>query len=324
MEFHHVPVLLKATIDMLSPKPGGTYVDCTIGGAGHAVEIVKKIGPEGRLIGIDRDRDALQAANRKLEGYHAQCILIQGNFMRLESLLLQEGITNVDGFLFDLGVSSYQLDHGERGFSYQEDAPLDMRMDRTETRTAADLVNELSQEELAKLIWEYGEERWSHRIAEFIVNARKERPITTTGQLVNIIKAAIPARARRVGPHPAKRTFQALRIAINNELNGLKHALQKAIDFLVPAGRICVISFHSLEDRIVKHTFQEEACPCKCPPHLPVCTCGRQARIKIITRKPIIPQPEEVNQNPRARSAKLRVAEKIAEQYFVLNHEGVE
>ncbi|SHF42111.1 16S rRNA (cytosine(1402)-N(4))-methyltransferase RsmH [Desulforamulus putei] len=311
MEFKHVSVLLKESIEGLKINPRGIYVDCTLGGAGHSIEILRHLGPEGQLIGIDQDPAAIANAAEKLQGFAGQFRVVQRNFSQLKHVLDELAIPAIDGALFDLGVSSYQLDTPERGFSYMHDAELDMRMAPDQPFSARDLVNQLSEEELTDIIRRYGEERWAKRIASFIVAERKRQPITTTGKLVEVIKAAIPANARREGPHPAKRTFQALRIAVNHELDILSQAVQDAVEVLKPGGRICVITFHSLEDRIIKDTFKELANPCTCPPSFPVCACGRQPQIKIITGKPIEPSREEVKNNPRARSAKLRIAEKL-------------
>lgn len=311
MEFIHTTVLLHESVENLLVKPDGVYVDCTVGGAGHSTEIASRLGTKGRLVGIDQDDTALQAAEERLAPYQDRVILIRENFRNLKKALYYRGVEEVDGFLFDLGFSSPQVDDDERGFSYQADAPLDMRMDRRQKLTAQFIVNNWSETEIAQAIREYGEEKWANRIAQFIVNERKRKPMETTGELVDVIKAAIPAAARRSGPHPAKRTFQALRIAVNDELNLLQDALRDAIELLKPGGRICVISFHSLEDRIVKHLFRDLAAECICPPNMPVCTCGVKPIVKVITRKPITPNEEELKSNPRARSASLRVAEKL-------------
>lgn len=312
LEFHHVSVLLEESLKGLQLKSGGIYIDCTLGGAGHSSEIVKAIGPTGVLIGIDQDKNALAAAEKKLSNYSANIKLVHSNFRHIKEIAQELDVVNkVDGILFDLGVSSHQLDEGERGFSYRYDAPLDMRMNIEDNVTAKDLVNQLSQDELNNIIWEYGEERWAKRIAEFIVAERKVKTIETTGELVEIIKKAIPAGARKEGPHPAKRTFQALRIAVNSELDILTQTFKDAVEILNTKGRLCVITFHSLEDRITKQTFQELAKKCICPPSLPICTCIHEKQIKIITGKPILPSDEELEINHRARSAKLRIAEKL-------------
>lgn len=310
MNFHHIPVMLKETIFYLNLRQGGTYVDCTLGGGGHTEKIIEKILPGGRVIGIDQDPNALAAARGILAGYAESIIFVHSNFYRLKDVVAEYGLEQVDGVLFDLGVSSHQLDEGDRGFSYKQDAPLDMRMNPAESLTAERLVNELNEDELTGIIRDYGEERWAKRIARFIVEHRKDKPIHTTGQLVDIIKKAIPAGARRDGPHPAKRTFQALRIAVNDELNRFAQALKDAVGLLKPGGRVCVISFHSLEDRITKEVFRELARSCVCPPELPVCRCDKQKQVEIITGKPVLPGREELAENPRARSAKLRAAQK--------------
>lgn len=311
MDFHHVPVLLHETIEGLNIKPSGVYVDCTLGGGGHAYEIASRMSSQGLLVGIDQDQDAINAAYERLKGLPPDIRIVKSNFSRLEDVLQELKVTQVDGFLADLGVSSFQLDNPQRGFSYQHDAPLDMRMDISAELTAADIVNGYDEEEISRILWEYGEEKWSKRIASFIVDRRKSAPIATTGELVEIIKEAIPARARRTGPHPAKRVFQALRIAVNNEMGVLAKSLDTMVEYLAPQGRICIISFHSLEDRIVKNIFREYAKGCTCPPDFPQCVCGKVPLLKEIARKPIEPSAEERNNNPRARSAKLRIAERV-------------
>lgn len=309
--FHHVSVFATEAVEALQPEPDHIYVDCTLGGAGHSGRILQASSPTGRLIAIDQDLTAIANAQNVLAPYDGRFTIVHSNFRRLEEIVAELGLEGVDGVLFDLGVSSPQLDEGERGFSYQHDAPLDMRMDKTQPFTAHDLVNTYSQNELAKILFEYAEEKWSKRIAEFIVRERAKGPIETTGQLVDIIKAAIPAAARREGPHPAKRTFQAIRIAVNDELNVFAEAIQQAIRVLNPGGRVAIITFHSLEDRIAKLALQEAAKGCICPPQLPICQCSNEPKVKIITRKPIMPSEEELAHNPRARSAKLRIAEKL-------------
>lgn len=311
LDYQHVPVLAQEVIRLLCWRQGGTYVDATVGGGGHARLLLDAAGETAKLIGIDQDPAALEAAGKALQDKAEQVTLVHSNFVNLHGILTEKGIAAVDGILFDLGVSSPQLDMAERGFSYQHDAPLDMRMDPASPITAAHLVATFSEQELAKVIFDYGEERWAKRIASFIVKRRQESPIRTTGDLVDIIKAAVPAGARRQGPHPARRTFQALRIAVNRELEFLEKVLVDAVKLLKPGGRLAVISFHSLEDRIVKETFNRLASGCECPPDLPVCVCGKQAEIEILTKKPIVPTAVEVAQNPRARSAKLRVAKKV-------------
>lgn len=312
MTFKHEPVMLAETIKWLDCRPGGIYVDCTLGCGGHALAILERVQPGGRLIGIDRDPEALRAAKERLAPFGEMVSLVHANFRDLKSIVAPLAPAGADGILFDLGVSSPQLDRPERGFTYQQDAPLDMRMDPGQETTAADLVNNLSVQELARIIWEYGQERWATRIARFIVAARKQKPLKTTGELVEVIKTAIPARARRTGPHPARRAFQALRIAVNDELNALREGLRAAVEVLRAGGRLCVISFHSLEDRIVKETFRELARGCTCPPEVPVCVCGRKPLLEVLTRRPITPRNAELAKNPRARSAKLRVARKLA------------
>lgn len=311
MDFHHVSVLLNEAVNSLNPRQGGTYIDCTLGGGGHTLEIVKRVLPDGRVIGIDQDTNALKAAGERLAAYKENVIFVHSNFYRLKEIISELGIDKVDGIVFDLGVSSHQLDEGSRGFSYMHDAPLDMRMNPGDPLTAEQLVNEYPEDELYRIIWEYGEERWAKRIVQFIVEHRRAKRIHTTGELVDIIKKAIPAGARKEGPHPAKRTFQALRIAVNDELNRFAKALRDAVDILNPRGRVSVISFHSLEDRIAKEVFRELAKSCVCPPELPVCSCTKEKQVKIITGKPILPSEQELEINPRARSAKLRVAEKV-------------
>ncbi|NPV52915.1 MAG: 16S rRNA (cytosine(1402)-N(4))-methyltransferase RsmH [Firmicutes bacterium] len=315
-ESYHSPVLLDEVIQMLACRPGGTYVDCTVGGGGHAKRILAETAPDGFLIGIDRDPDAIARARVVLAPFAGRVELICDNFKNIAKIVNSIGRAGIHGVLFDLGVSSHQLDAAERGFSYMVNAPLDMRMgaggpDSTGPPTAADLVNELPVEELARIIREYAEERWASRIARFIGEERARRPIRTTGELVDVIKRAIPASARRAGPHPAKRTFQALRIAVNDELSAFERALEDAIDLLEPCGRVCVISFHSLEDRIAKRVFHRHARGCTCPPGSPVCSCGGRATLRIITRKPVTPLEREIHENPRSRSAKLRAAEKF-------------
>jgi 16S rRNA (cytosine1402-N4)-methyltransferase len=310
MEFKHISVLLNEVIEGLNIKENGIYVDCTLGGAGHSGEIIKRLNSDGRLIGIDQDKDALKAAGEKLKEYE-NTIYVHNNFTNVEEILNELNIEGVDGILMDLGVSSYQLDEGERGFSYMKDAPLDMRMNRDSEFSAYDVVNGYSEEQLSKVIRDFGEEKFARRIAKFVVDRRSTNPITTTLQLVDIIKAAIPAKARREGPHPAKRTFQAIRIEVNKELDILDKAIEGAVNKLKSGGRVAVITFHSLEDRIIKNKFKDLENPCKCPKEFPICICGKQPKVKIITRKPIEPSEEEVNENPRSRSAKLRIAERI-------------
>ncbi|MBL4937957.1 16S rRNA (cytosine(1402)-N(4))-methyltransferase RsmH [Clostridium sp. YIM B02515] len=309
MEFKHISVLLDEVLEGLDIKQNGIYVDCTLGGAGHSKEILKRLNSEGRLIGIDQDSDALKAASEKLKDFN-NVTYVHSNFTNITSILDELNVEAVDGILMDLGVSSYQLDTDERGFSYMKDASLDMRMNREEELSAYDIVNGYSEEDLYRIIREYGEEKFAKRIAQFITDRRKNNSINTTLELVDIIKAAIPAKARREGPHPAKRTFQAIRIEVNKELEILDKAIEGAVRKLKKGGRLNIITFHSLEDRIVKNKFKELENPCTCPKEFPICICGKESEIKIITRKPIEPSSEEVTNNPRSRSAKLRIAER--------------
>ncbi len=311
MEFNHIPVLLKETIDGLDIKENGIYVDCTLGGGGHSLEILKKLGPEGRLVAIDQDEDALIEAQRKLSDYKDQVYFVKSNYAYLESILDSLNIDKVDGVLMDIGVSSYQLDEKDRGFSYHQDAILDMRMDKSQELTARYVVNNYSKEELENIFWNYGEEKWGKRIAEFIVAERAEKEIVSTLELVEIIKKAIPKKIRMEGKHPAKRVFQALRIEVNKELDVLESTLGIAVDRLKVGGRLAVITFHSIEDRIVKIKFLEMAKGCTCPPEFPICVCNKKEEIKIITRKPITASKEELENNRRAKSAKLRICHKI-------------
>lgn len=310
MEFKHVSVLLNECLEGLNIREDKIYVDCTLGGAGHSSQILKRLSNEGLLIGIDQDNDALTAAKERLKEF-SNVKYVHNNFYNIDSILEELNIPKVDGILMDLGVSSYQLDEGERGFSYMKDAPLDMRMNRENDFSAYDVVNNYSVEELYKVIKDYGEEKFAKRIAQFIVDRRVEKPIETTFELVDIIKAAIPAKARREGPHPAKRTFQAIRIEVNGELRILNKAIEDGVNRLNKGGRMAIITFHSLEDRIVKLKFRELADPCTCPKDFPVCICGKTPQVKVITRKAIEPSKQEVEENPRSRSAKLRIVEKI-------------
>lgn len=310
MELSHKPVLLEECLEALAIRPEGTYVDGTLGRAGHSLEIVKRL-TTGRLIGIDQDAAAIEAAQVRLTDYMDKVTLVRSNFSHLGEILQELQVDGVDGMLFDLGVSSPQLDDPARGFSYMHDAPLDMRMDERAPLSARDVVNDWPQEELRRILYEYGEERYAPAIARAICRRREERPIETTFELVDIIKSAMPAAALREKQHPAKRSFQAIRIAVNGELDVLPPMLEAAADGLRPGGRLAVISFHSLEDRIVKKTMQELSRGCICPPEFPVCVCGRKPKVKLITRKPIVSQEAELEDNPRARSAKLRVAERI-------------
>jgi 16S rRNA (cytosine1402-N4)-methyltransferase len=309
-EFHHLSVLPDEVIRFLEPENGKTYLDGTLGGGGHSSLILEK-APGALLIGIDRDQTALAAAGARLAAYSDHVRLVHGDFAGVAGHLSALGITGLDGFILDLGVSSHQLDTRERGFSFQQDAPLDMRMDVSSGETAAELVNELPEAELERIIGEYGEERWAKRIASFIVRERAEMPITTTFRLVDIIKGAVPKAKWDERIHPATRTFQALRIAVNTELDSLEQGMRTALDLLKPGGRGVIISFHSLEDRIVKHIFREYAEGCTCPRQLPVCVCGKQPRVKILTGRPVTATQEETENNPRARSAKLRAVEKL-------------
>ncbi|MBU3190553.1 16S rRNA (cytosine(1402)-N(4))-methyltransferase RsmH [Clostridium bowmanii] len=310
MEFKHLPVLLEECLDALDIKEDGIYVDCTLGGAGHSLEILKRLSPKGRLIGIDQDEDALKAAREKIKEYN-NVTYVHDNFHNIDAILEKLEIDKVDGILMDLGVSSYQLDTTERGFSYMRDAKLDMRMDRTQSLSAFEVVNSYSEQELGDILRNYGEEKFSKRIANFIVDRRAEKSIDTTLQLVNVIDAAIPAKYKRDGGHPAKRTFQGIRIEVNGELRILNSAIENGIHRLKSGGRMAVITFHSLEDRIVKNAFKELQDPCKCPKELPMCVCGKTPIVKLISRKPIRATEEELEINVRSRSAKLRVAEKI-------------
>lgn len=311
MKYHHVPILLTESIDILNPKPGGVYVDATLGGGGHFENILKHAEYKGTFIGIDQDEDAILAAKANFSKLNCDIRLVHDNFCNLKKILRENKIDAIDGIIFDLGVSSHQLDEDTRGFSYNKDAPLDMRMNQEQELSAEDVVNNLPQEELKRIIAEYGEEPWASRIADFISEARQRKRITTTGELVEIIKNAIPARARRKGGHPARKTFQALRIYVNKELDILESSIKDAVEVLRPGGRICVITFHSLEDRIIKDTFKLLSTDCICPKDLPICVCNHKKLIKVLTRKPIYPSEEEIKSNPRARSAKLRAAERL-------------
>lgn len=310
MEFQHKPVMLNEVIDSLKIRPEGTYVDGTLGGAGHSSQIARRLSGEGRLFGFDQDAAAIEAATRRLEPYKDRVSIIRSNYSEMRERLSELGVRSADGILLDLGVSSYQLDDAQRGFSYRADAPLDMRMDQRQKLSAREVVNGYSIEELTRVIREYGEERFARNIAKHITAEREKKPIETTGELISIIKAAIPAKAREGSGHPAKRTFQAIRIEVNRELDVLSDSLDGMIDLLADGGRICVITFHSLEDRIVKEAFRRNENPCTCPPEFPVCVCGKKSKGHVITRKPIIPSEEETEENPRSKSAKLRVFER--------------
>ena len=312
MEFAHQSVLLNECIDALAIKPDGIYLDGTLGGAGHSLQICRNL-TTGRLIGVDRDLVALEAAKKRLYRHAKKVTLVHDNFENVGAILTALGLDRIDGMLFDLGVSSPQLDDAERGFSYQQDAPLDMRMNPDRPFSAYDVVNGYDEDELDRVIFTYGEERWARRIAQFIVKEREAKPIETTGELVDIIKKAVPKGARKDGPHPAKRTFQAIRIEVNGELEVLQRAIDDVAARLAVGGRLCIITFHSLEDRIVKEAFRKQENPCICPPQFPVCVCGKKPLGRVITRKPILPSKEELEENPRSRSAKLRVLEGVSQ-----------
>ena len=307
MAFEHKSVLLYETVDSLNIRPDGIYVDGTLGGGGHAYEVCRRLGEHGRLIGIDQDADAIAAATKRLEPFADKVTVVRSNYENIASVLHELGIEKVDGIYLDLGVSSYQLDTASRGFTYREDAPLDMRMDQRNTQTAADIVNTYSEMELYRIIRDYGEDRFAKNIAKHIVRQRQEKPYETTGELIETIKAAIPAKIRATGGHPAKRTFQAIRIELNHELDVLNCSIDTMIDLLNPGGRLSIITFHSLEDRIVKKRFRDNENPCICPPEFPVCMCGRKSKGTVITRKPIVPGEEELEYNKRSKSSKLRV-----------------
>ena len=310
MAFEHKSVLLYETVDSLNIRPDGIYVDGTLGGGGHAYEVCRRLGEHGRLIGIDQDADAIAAATKRLEPFADKVTVVRSNYENIASVLHELGIEKVDGIYLDLGVSSYQLDTASRGFTYREDAPLDMRMDQRNTQTAADIVNTYSEMELYRIIRDYGEDRFAKNIAKHIVRQRQEKPYETTGELIETIKAAIPAKIRATGGHPAKRTFQAIRIELNHELEVLQDNLDTMIDLLNPGGRICIITFHSLEDRIVKTNFKRNENPCTCPSDFPVCVCGKKSKGRVITRKPVLPGERELAENSRSKSAKLRVFER--------------
>lgn len=311
MEFQHKSVLLQECIDALNIRPDGIYLDGTLGGAGHSSQIARRLTEGGRLIGVDRDRTALAAAKERLAPYDDRVTLVHSNFAEIDAILDSLGIPAVDGMLFDLGVSSPQLDDASRGFSYMADAPLDMRMDKDDALTAGAVVNTWPQGELRRILYDYGEERYAPQIAAAICRAREKAPVETTLELVDIIRSAMPAQALREKQHPAKRSFQAIRIAVNDELGAVSRMMQAAVGRLNPGGRLAVITFHSLEDRIVKSEMQQAARGCTCPPEFPVCVCGKKPLVKLVTRKPIVSGPAELEENPRARSAKLRVAEKL-------------
>lgn len=310
MEFKHKSVLLQETIDNLNIKPDGVYVDGTLGGGGHSYEIARRLSEKGRLIGIDQDADAICAAGERLKSFADRVTIVRNNYCNLDVVLKELGVKTVDGIILDLGVSSYQLDTAERGFTYKTDAPLDMRMDQRQQVTAKDIINEYSEMELYRIIRDYGEDKFAKNIAKHIVAARKEKAIETTFELNEIIKAAIPMKFRAVGGHPAKKTFQAIRIELNHELDVLNNSIDMMIGHLNDKGRFCIITFHSLEDRIVKVRFKNNENPCTCPPDFPVCVCGNTSKGKVITRKPILPSEEELKENKRSKSSKLRVFER--------------
>ena len=309
MEFKHKSVLLEETIDGLRVKPTGIYVDGTLGGAGHAIEVCRRLSAKGRFIGIDQDQDAIIAANKRLADF-GQATIVRSNYCYMVQELANLGIHQVDGIVLDLGVSSYQLDNEERGFTYRYDAPLDMRMDQRQEKTAGDIVNGYDEMELYRIIRDYGEDKFAKNIAKHIVAARQQEPIRTTGELTEIIRRAIPMKMQAKSGHPAKRTFQAIRIELNRELDVLRESLDGMIDILGDGGRICIITFHSLEDRIVKTIFRKNENPCICPPEFPVCVCGNKPKGRVITRKPILPSEQEMEENPRSKSAKLRIFER--------------
>lgn len=311
MEFKHIPVLFHEIMDIMAPQPGEVFVDCTLGGGGHSGGFLERISPDGRLIGIDQDTNALAAAQQNLSSYEGRVVFVHSNYQNLDAILNEYAPEGVDGILFDIGVSSHQLDEKDRGFSYMQDAPLDMRMNREQSLDAWQVVNTYSEDELHRIIKEYGEERWAKRVAKFIVEFRSQKPIETTGELVDIIKRAIPKGAREEGSHPAKRTFQAIRIEVNNELGVLQDTIAVAVKHLKKGGRLGIISFHSLEDRIVKEQFRYFASDCICPPELPFCQCDKVSEVKILTRKPVTASAEELEANSRAKSAKFRAVEKI-------------
>ncbi len=311
MDFSHVSVLLDETVGQLVTDPDGIYVDGTLGGAGHSFEICSRLSEKGRLIGIDQDADAIEAAKKRLEPWRDRVTVIRSNYCEMRQRLLEIGIEKVDGIMLDLGVSSYQLDEPSRGFTYKDEtAPLDMRMDQRQSLTAKDILADYSEQELYRMIRDYGEDKFAKNIAKHIVRAREKKPIETTGELNEIIRAAIPAKVRAAGGHPAKRTYQAIRIELNRELDVLRESLDDMIDMLNPGGRLCIITFHSLEDRIVKNNFKKNENPCTCPSNFPVCVCGKKSLGRVVTRKPVLPSEEEMERNKRAKSAKLRVFER--------------
>ncbi|MCI1721556.1 MAG: 16S rRNA (cytosine(1402)-N(4))-methyltransferase RsmH [Lachnospiraceae bacterium] len=314
MNYVHKSVLLNETIVNLQIRPGGVYVDGTLGGGGHALEICRHLTATGKLIGIDQDDAAIRAAGERLKDFEKQVSIVRSNFSRMPEILKEQGIASADGIILDLGVSSYQLDDKSRGFSYMADAPLDMRMDQREARTAGDIVNGYTEHDLFRIIRDYGEERFAQNIAKHIVAEREKKPIATTGELAEIIRESIPMKIQKTGGHPAKRTFQAIRIELNGELTVLKDSIDGMINLLNDGGRLCIITFHSLEDRIVKEAFRRNENPCTCPPDFPVCVCGKKPKGRVVTKKPIVPGIEETEENSRAKSAKLRVFERIIEK----------
>ena len=309
MEFNHKSVLLNETIDGLNIKPDGIYVDGTLGGGGHAYEVCRRLGEKGSIVGIDQDAAAIEAASARLKDFGEKVTIVRSNYCDMKSKLHELGIDKVDGIVLDLGVSSYQLDTAERGFSYREDAPLDMRMDTRQKMTARDIVNDYTEADLYRVIRDYGEDKFAKNIAKHIVQARAVKPVETTAELSEIIRASIPMKFQKKSGHPAKRTFQAIRIELNRELDVLRDSLDDMIDLLNPGGRLCIITFHSLEDRIVKSAFRKNENPCTCPPDFPVCVCGKKSKGSIITKKPILPSEEELEYNSRSKSAKLRIFE---------------
>lgn len=310
MEFKHKSVLLTETIEQLNIKPDGIYVDGTLGGAGHAIEVCKRLSPKGRFYGIDQDEDAIKVASERLLAFKEQVTIIRSNYCNMVSELKKLGVMGIDGIVLDLGVSSYQLDNASRGFTYREDAPLDMRMDQRQSKTARDIVNDYSEMDLFRIIRDYGEDKFAKNIAKHIAMARQEAPIETTQALIEVIKRAIPMKIQVVGGHPAKKTFQAIRIELNKELDVLRESLDEMIEFLNPEGRICIITFHSLEDRIVKTIYKKNENPCTCPSNFPICVCGNESKGTVITKKPIVPTEEEIRENKRSKSSKLRVFER--------------
>ncbi len=310
MGFEHKSVLLKETVDGLNIRPDGIYADGTLGGGGHSFEVCRRLGEKGSIVGIDQDAAAIEAASGRLKDFGEKVTIVRSNYCDMKSRLHELGIDKVDGIILDLGVSSYQLDTADRGFSYREDAPLDMRMDTRQAMTARDIVNDYSEMELYRVIRDYGEDKFARNIARHIVTAREKKPIETTGQLTEIIRKSIPMKYQKKGGHPAKRTFQAVRIELNRELEVLRDSLDDMIELLNPGGRLCIITFHSLEDRIVKSAFKKNENPCVCPPDFPVCVCGKVSKGSIVTRKPILPSREEMESNSRSKSAKLRIFER--------------